>query len=94
MNDPKSIYSVLRLIWDQTAPLFMKKHIRKTALAALIQFIIFYTAHGVYMWFPYVLNNIMLFTKEQDEPLCMCDILRITQSANFSAPNSLNETKV
>lgn len=94
MSNPKSALSILRLIWDQTAPLFMRQHIRKTCLAALIQFIIFYTAHGVYMWFPYILNNIMLYTQLFEEPLCLCDILRYTQSSNFSIPHSLNDNQV
>ncbi|KAI8122692.1 Synaptic vesicle glycoprotein 2B [Lucilia cuprina] len=92
IDNPKSATSMLKLIWDQTAPLFMRQHIRKTCLAAVIQFIIFFTAHGVYMWFPYILNNVMLYTQHYDDvPLCLCDILRFTQSSNFSIPNSLDD---
>ena len=72
----------------------MKDHIRKTSLAAIIQFITFFTAHGVYMWFPYILNNAMLYTQTYDEPLRLCDILRVTQSSNFSSQNILNDEKV
>ncbi|TMW48986.1 hypothetical protein DOY81_005930 [Sarcophaga bullata] len=46
--------------------------------------------HGVYMWFPYILNNAMLYTQTYDEPLCLCDILRVTQSSNFSIHNIIN----
>ncbi|XP_065365581.1 synaptic vesicle glycoprotein 2B-like [Calliphora vicina] len=90
----KSFTSILRLIWNQTAPLFMGQHIRKTCLAALIQFITLFTAHGIYMWFPYILNNTMLYTQQYEEPLCLCDILRFTQSSNFSSSNSLDDNQV
>ncbi|XP_065364983.1 synaptic vesicle glycoprotein 2B-like [Calliphora vicina] len=93
IDNSKSASSILQLIWDQTAPLFMRKHIRKTCLAALIQFIIFFTAHGVYMWFPYILNNTMLYTEYHEEPICLCDILRFTQSSNFSISNSLSDNQ-
>ncbi|XP_037805450.1 synaptic vesicle glycoprotein 2B-like [Lucilia sericata] len=94
MGDKKSITSILRLIWDQTAPLFMRQHIRKTCLSSLIQFITLFTAHGIYMWFPYILNNTMLYTQQYEEPLCLCDILRVTQSVNFSNANSLDSELV
>lgn len=90
-GDTKSASSMIRLIWNQTAPLFMRQHIRKTCLAAIIQFIIFFTAHGVYMWFPYILNSIMLYTQQNMEPLCLCDMLRFTQSSTFSNANSLED---
>lgn len=94
IGDPKTVSSFLRLVWNQTAPLFMSKHIRKTLLAAIIQFIIFFTAHGVYMWFPYILNNAMLYTQNYDEPLCLCDILTFTQSSNFTTQYSLEPFQV
>ncbi|KAI8122855.1 Synaptic vesicle glycoprotein 2B [Lucilia cuprina] len=93
-DDPKSFTSILRLIWDQTAPLFMGQHIRKTCLAALIQFITFFTAHGLYMWFPYILNTTMLYTQQYEEPMCLCDILKFTQSSNFSNSNSLEDEQM
>lgn len=88
MDDPKSIASILRLIWDQTAPLFMRQHIRKTILASLIQFITFFTAHGLYMWFPYILNSTMLYSQQYEESQCLCDIIKFTQSSNFTLTNS------
>ncbi|KAI8122857.1 Synaptic vesicle glycoprotein 2B [Lucilia cuprina] len=93
-DDPKLFTSILRLIWDQTAPLFMGLHIRKTCLAALIQFITYFTAHGIYMWFPYIINTTMLYTQHYEEPMCLCDILKFTQSSNFSISNSLGDVQL
>uniref|UniRef100_A0A1I8MZK1 Major facilitator superfamily (MFS) profile domain-containing protein n=1 Tax=Musca domestica TaxID=7370 RepID=A0A1I8MZK1_MUSDO len=83
-NDKKSLTSICRVIWNQTAPLFMRQHIRKTVLSSAILFTTFFTAHGVYMWFPYILNNINLYVAKYDEPKRLCDILRFAQSSNFT----------
>ncbi|KAM7350331.1 uncharacterized protein ACRADG_008940 [Cochliomyia hominivorax] len=94
LDETKSVTAILRLIWDQTAPLFMKEHLRKTFLSSLIQFITFFTAHGFYMWFPYILNSTMLYTQQYDEPLCLCDIIKFIQSSNFTITNELNDTQI
>ncbi|XP_055846361.1 synaptic vesicle glycoprotein 2B-like [Episyrphus balteatus] len=66
---------LFRSMWNQTAPLFQQEHLRKTVLNCLIQFWIFFTAQGVYMWFPYLLNTVMQFTKDHpDERNQMCEI--------------------
>lgn len=62
----------------------MRQHIRKTVLSSAILFTTFFTAHGVYMWFPYILNNINLYVAKYDEPKRLCDILRFAQSSNFT----------
>ncbi|XP_059222509.1 synaptic vesicle glycoprotein 2B-like [Stomoxys calcitrans] len=80
----KSLGALWIMIWDQTAPLFMSQHIRKTVLGSIILFITFFSAHGVYMWFPYILNNVMLYVEQSQEPRYLCDMLRYTQSSNFS----------
>ncbi|XP_073828252.1 synaptic vesicle glycoprotein 2B-like [Musca autumnalis] len=83
-KDKKSFGSICVVIWNQTAPLFMRQHIRKTFLSSIILFTTFFTAHGVYMWFPYILNNVNLYVSNYDEPKRLCDILRFTQSSNFT----------
>lgn len=85
----KSMGALISVIWNQTAPLFMRQHIRKTILASIILFITFFTAHGVYMWFPHILNSVNLYVENSHkEPKCLCDILRFTQSSNFSVRES------
>ncbi|XP_055845871.1 synaptic vesicle glycoprotein 2B-like [Episyrphus balteatus] len=72
----KSVKDIVKSMWNQTVPLFMREHCRKTMLACFIQFWTFYTAHGVYMWFPYILNKVMQYTNEYPSTnLDVCDII-------------------
>ncbi|XP_061394663.1 synaptic vesicle glycoprotein 2B-like [Musca vetustissima] len=80
----KSFTSICLVIWNQTAPLFMRQHIRKTFLSSAILFTTFFTAHGVYMWFPFILNNVSLYVANYDEPKRLCEIIRFSQSSNFT----------
>ncbi|XP_055914727.1 synaptic vesicle glycoprotein 2B-like [Eupeodes corollae] len=67
---------LIKCMWNQTAPLFMREHRRNTALTCVIQFWIFFTYHGLYVWFPHILNSVMEFTRTYpDINLDMCDIL-------------------
>ncbi|XP_055911439.1 synaptic vesicle glycoprotein 2B-like [Eupeodes corollae] len=69
------IVFLFRSMWNQTAPLFKREHLRKTLLSCLIQFWIFFSAQGLYMWFPSLLNTVMQFTKDfPDERNQMCNI--------------------
>ncbi|XP_053948960.1 uncharacterized protein LOC128857287 [Anastrepha ludens] len=83
--------SIMKSMWQQTAPLFMRQHIRKTFLSSLILFIIFFSAHGVYMWFPYILNITMQYTDKFSEPKSICDIIKFSQAENLTAATDDNE---
>lgn len=73
-------------MWTQTVPLFSKEHLRKTLLAAIMQFLLFFSAHGVYMWFPYILNQTMLYTNVYPtQGASICNIIRFTHSTNFTS---------
>ncbi|XP_017488518.1 PREDICTED: uncharacterized protein LOC108376786 [Rhagoletis zephyria] len=85
------LVSIMKSMWKQTAPLFMREHIRKTFLSSLILYIIFFSAHGIYMWFPYILNLTMQYTEKSSEPESLCNIIKITQSANFTVTNENDE---
>lgn len=39
-------FGTLKLMWDQTAPLFKKKHLKNTFLICTAQFMIFVTSNG------------------------------------------------
>lgn len=72
---------VIKCMWNQTAPLFMREHCRNTVLTCTIQFWIFFTYHGLYVWFPHILNSVMQFTKDSPhENLEMCEILSIMEN--------------
>lgn len=83
-SEKNALTTMFLSMWHQTAPLFMRAHIKKTFLASLIQFIIFFSAHGVYMWFPYILNKTMQFTQRHSSSPCLCEILEFGRTANFT----------
>lgn len=71
------VASLLKTMWDQTSPLFSREYIRITLLVCLIQFIIFSTSNGMYMWFPDILNSVMKFeTTNQGQKAYICDIYK------------------
>uniref|UniRef100_A0A6M2DWR6 Putative synaptic vesicle glycoprotein 2b n=1 Tax=Xenopsylla cheopis TaxID=163159 RepID=A0A6M2DWR6_XENCH len=51
----------LRTVWNQTAPLFMGEHLKKTIIACTLQFGIFATSNGMYMWFPDIISKMTEF---------------------------------
>lgn len=55
---------LLRSMWSQTQPLFNREYVRNTLLICFIQFSIFFTSNGMYMWFPHILNSVAEFMSE------------------------------
>lgn len=73
------VASLLRAMWNQTIPLFGREYIRITLLVCLIQFVIFSTSNGMYMWFPDILNSVMKFESTNNgEPAYICEIYKKT----------------
>ncbi|XP_055389996.1 synaptic vesicle glycoprotein 2A-like [Condylostylus longicornis] len=67
---------VCKSMWNQTVPLFSKEFVRKTILACTIQFSIFFTSNGMYMWFPFILNTMMEYSKNHPgQSVKMCDVV-------------------
>ncbi|XP_055913354.1 synaptic vesicle glycoprotein 2B-like [Eupeodes corollae] len=76
VKNGKSASAIVKLMWNQTIPLFLREHCKKTLLSCFIQFWLFYAAHGFYMWFPFILNKVMLYTKlHPDARLEICEIV-------------------
>lgn len=88
----KSPINVLRAMWQQTAPLFQKSYIKTTTLACVIQFGIFFTSNGMWMWFPEVLHRIGSFRAEDPSAkVTICEILDSNQH-QYSYDGNSNST--
>lgn len=75
-ENKKSSFNVLKSMWSQTAPLFMRPHARKTLIACAVQFGTFVTSSGMYMWFPDILNRLVDFMHTNpDKYATLCEIL-------------------
>lgn len=80
------IASLLKAMWNQTAPLFSREYIRITLLVCLIQFIIFSSSNGMYMWFPDILNSVMKFeSANPGQNAYICDIYKKTLNEIYNS---------
>lgn len=70
----ESRFPLLTSIWIQTAPLFRAPYLCTTALICTIQFGIYATSNGFYMFVPEILNKISstveIFKFDQKIPMC------------------------
>lgn len=49
----------IKIMWDQTKPLFNKNYLRTTFLVCLMQFVVYAAGDGMYIWFPDIVNSVM-----------------------------------
>ena len=71
-------------MWHQTTPLFQKTYIRATLLIFIIQFCLFATTNGVYLWFPHIINSMVEFMHDHPgDSKKMCDIVYAKQEALY-----------
>jgi MFS transporter, VNT family, synaptic vesicle glycoprotein 2 len=88
----KGAMALLKLIYNQTAPLFMPPHLHNTVIACMLQFGIFATSNGMYMFFPDILNRIASYTEANPmSSIKICDIIYAT-TVNVSILDQFNVT--
>lgn len=74
----ESRYPLLTSIWIQTAPLFRPPYLTSTLLICTIQFGIYATSNGFYMFVPEILNKISsTVTSYTNERIPMCKIINM-----------------
>ncbi|XP_073832107.1 synaptic vesicle glycoprotein 2B-like isoform X2 [Musca autumnalis] len=85
------ILSFLQTMWNQTVPLFQRKYIRSTAIVCITQFWLYVITNGLYMWFPYIINAMGEFMKNnpgQNEYLCQIVYYKHEHIDNNATDNS------
>lgn len=76
-----SRFPLLKSIWTQTAPLFRTSHLRSTLLICSIQFGIFATSNGLFMFFADIMNRMAQNVDSTlDQRLKMCDIINMVNT--------------
>ena len=86
---------ILRSMWSQTAPLFKEPNLKRTFLACFLQFGIYVTSNGMYMWFPEILNRMADYNeKNPDNYLTLCEVLDLTKINITAVMTSIDEIKV
>lgn len=78
LESRKSRFPLLASIWIQTAPIFTPPYLFPTILICLIQFVIYATGNGIYLFYADILNKMAsnldnFFT----ERISMCDIINM-----------------
>lgn len=88
MEIKDSSFYLLKSMWSQTAPLFMPPYLKTTLLACTIQFGIYATSNGMYMWFPDILNRMASSMSENPgEKISMCQVITASLQNQTSTEN-------
>ncbi|CAG9805510.1 unnamed protein product [Chironomus riparius] len=87
--------SLCKRMWNQTAPLFQKMHLKNTLILCSIQFLIFNTSSGFYMFFPEILNRAIEFTKENpNTSSTICQAFYQNRNSSMTDVNPSNIIKL
>jgi len=73
LSDVHGFLDAVRLVWHQTVPLFYRARLWHTLNICCIQFIIYFLAQGIFMWFPTILDE--LGTRNGENTL-LCTVLQ------------------
>jgi len=91
----KGGFSILKTMYAQTAPLFMKPYLSKTIIACTLQFGIFATSNGMYMWFPDIINRFVEFIDTNpNNSTTICDVVYMKRTNVYLSPNATYEIMV
>lgn len=78
MESKKSRFPFLKSVWIQTAPLFQPPYLFSTILVCTIQFGIYATSNGFYMFFADILNRMATNLDSFTEPrISMCEVINM-----------------
>ncbi|XP_016967732.1 synaptic vesicle glycoprotein 2A [Drosophila biarmipes] len=91
LSDVHGFVDAVRLVWHQTVPLFHRHRLWHTLNICCIQFLIYFLAQGIFMWFPTILDE--LGTRNGDDAL-LCDVLQGFNVDSRSADDSVASCSV
>lgn len=78
INDMNSRFPLLKSIWHQTVPLFKPPYLKSTILICTIQFGIYSTSTGFFMFFAEILNKMSASLDNfYDQRIFMCDAINL-----------------
>ncbi|XP_055843962.1 synaptic vesicle glycoprotein 2A-like [Episyrphus balteatus] len=91
-SDKKSniVTAFLSTMWAQTVPLFEKKYCRITVIICTIQFWLYVTTNGMYMWFPHIANSMVEFMKEHPgNKTLICEVVYAKHASIYKEDGSM-----
>lgn len=72
----------LRMVWRQTVPIFQQGRFWTSLNLLLHIFIIFFVAHGLFMWFPGMLSSLVTYI---DSDMTVCEIVNKVNRESMNA---------
>lgn len=88
LANKNSRFPLVKSIWTQTAPLFQASHLRSTLLICTIQFGIYATSNGLFMFFADIMNRMAHnVDHSSDQRIKMCDIINMGNTTNQNSEN-------
>lgn len=84
-GDEESVHP-LTLMWRQIVQLMSRKYVWKTFIACLMQFSIYGSTHGLYMFFPELIDQVSQY--ENENPGGKTTMCKIYEHVQFNASNS------
>ncbi|XP_058461564.1 synaptic vesicle glycoprotein 2B-like [Malaya genurostris] len=87
LTNSKGFRAMMKLVWDQTAPLFRKPYLGITAIVCFLHFGTYFTSHGMYMFFPEILNQMVGSTAAGVREATVCSIVYRYINQTASAPD-------
>ncbi|KAJ3664453.1 hypothetical protein Zmor_000016 [Zophobas morio] len=86
-NDVKKNYGMFKTMWKQTVPLFKGALLLKTIFMCYMQFGVFASNAGIFMWYPEILNRMSHYIIERpgsEVSLCTAVLFEEDDFSNFT----------
>ena len=75
----KGFLNILKLVWDQTKPIFIPPHLDSTVKLCFLVFVIFAIGHGILLWLP---DFLIQLRNNPDPNKTLCDVVGHERNAS------------
>ncbi|XP_062540912.1 synaptic vesicle glycoprotein 2B-like [Armigeres subalbatus] len=76
LKNTRGFLAFIRMVWNQTVPLFMSPHLRKTTVICILQFVSYMVSQGMFMFFPEIVNQMVAVDETGIRKATMCQLLK------------------
>lgn len=78
-------YTFLESLWKQTSPLVKRKYLKTTVIICLLEFVVLFSAFGMGLWFPDIVNSIMDHIRSDKGTASLCQIYQGNVTKNITS---------
>lgn len=69
--------NAVEVMWNRTKPLFSKNHLKDTTVYCILQFILYSSNFGMFVFFPDVINSVEQYLQENGNSSRICEIYEL-----------------